>query len=43
MVIDNNAYDMPVADNEGIVSNEELEYAMIANSDIEYYLTEADE
>ena len=33
--------EMPVAENENTVTTEELEYAMIDNSDIEYYLTEA--
>lgn len=43
LALHDNIDEMPLAENEGVVSNEELEYAMIANSDIEYYLTEAGE
>ena len=41
--IENNTQEMQFAENESIVTSEELEYAMIDNQDIEYYLTEAGE
>lgn len=39
--LDNNTQEMQFAENESAVTSEELEYAMIDNRDIEYYLTEA--
>ena len=39
--LDNNTQEMQFAENESAVTSEELDYAMIDNRDIEYYLTEA--
>lgn len=39
--LDNDTHEVSFAENENSITSEELEYAMIDNQDIEYYLTEA--